>query len=148
VNRRREIVVPKPPEPEFEYSPIPRVDKEPLRPIPKNNDPRSEAASGAMSPHQASVLDAYIASFIKSNWNRPSEASVGDDPPPVSVAIRITKDGRITLRKVTCSSGIGELDRSAVRAIERSGRLPRHLLSYISGRHYDVTIVFRITDEA
>ena len=100
-----------------------------------------------MSAHQASLLDAYIESFIKRNWNRPSQASVGDNPPPVSVAIRVTKEGRITLRGVKCRSGIRELDRSAVEAIERAGRLPRHALSSISGRYYDVTIVFRITDE-
>lgn len=146
LTRDRQIVVPNPPEPKFDLPPIDRVEPRPLRPVPTNKDRRSDLANAAMSPNQASLLDAYIASFIKSNWNRPSEASVGDDPPPVSVAIRITKDGRITLRGVTCSSGVPELDRSAVRAIERSGRLPRHLLSYISGRHYDVTIVFRITD--
>ncbi len=144
--RPRPKVTPKPDEPKFDYTPLDRVEKERIRPVQTNERP-SDIVSEGMSAHQASLLDAYIESFIKRNWNRPSQASVGDNPPPVSVAIRVTKEGRITLRGVSRRSGIRELDRSAVQAIERSGRLPRHVLSSISGRHYDVTIVFRITDE-
>ena len=73
---------------------------------------------------------------------------VGNDPPHVSVAIRIAMDGRITRTQIVRRSGIGSLDDSAVKAIQRSNPLPVGLPRDMGGRHYDVTILFRITDEA
>jgi TonB family protein len=93
-------------------------------------------------------LDDAIAAFIKSNWSRPSRAAVGEDPGPVRVDVTITKDGRIIFKGISRSSGNGALDRTAVKAIKDSGRLPRHLKSRLSVKHHDVTIVFSITDEA
>jgi TonB family protein len=92
--------------------------------------------------------DAVIASVVKSNWVRPSRAVVGENPPSVSISIRIAGDGTITRRQITRSSGIGLLDSSAIRAIENSNPLPLGLPSYIRGRYYDVTIVFQVTDDA
>jgi len=91
--------------------------------------------------------DAVIAGIIKSNWVRPSRAVVGENPPSVSISIRIAGDGTITRRQITHSSGIGLLDASAVKAIDNSNPLPLGLPSYISSRYYDVTIVFQVTDE-
>ncbi|MDP2896390.1 MAG: TonB family protein [bacterium] len=92
--------------------------------------------------------DAVIASVVKSNWVRPSRVVVGENPPSVSISIRIAGDGAITRRQIAHSSGIGPLDSSAIKAIDNSNPLPLGLPSYIRGRYYDVTIVFEVTDEA
>ena len=99
------------------------------------------------SPGGTSSYDALISRLIKSNWIRPSQAMVGENPPAVSVEIRIALDGRITRPKVVKSSGISLLDASAVKAIERSNPLPIGIPSTMGLRYYDVTIVFRITEE-
>ena len=91
--------------------------------------------------------DSLVASYIKSNWIRPSRAVVGDSPPAVKVAIRIATDGRITKSQVAESSGVSALDASALDAIRRSNPLPMRLPSYMARRSYDVTIEFCITDE-
>lgn len=108
----------------------------------------SVSGDGGSSYGGSSSYDALIGGVVKSNWTRPSRAVVGDNPPCVSVAIRIALDGRITQSQVTKSSGISLLDASAVKAIEKSNPLPLGLPSYIGGRYYDVTIIFQITDEA
>ena len=56
------------------------------------------------------------------------------------------------VRRLGCKSMAVQADitdNAAVKAIKDSGRLPRHLLSRLSVKHYDIiTIVFSITDEA
>lgn len=110
---------------------------------------RQDDVVGRFSPSGggSSSYDALISGYIKSNWVRPSQAMVGENPPAVSVEIRIALDGRITRREVVKSSGISLLDASAVKAIERSNPLPIGVPSTMGLRYYDVTIVFRITEE-
>ncbi|NQT83667.1 TonB family protein [bacterium] len=140
---------PAPVKPSYDFQEITKVEREALPEFSPRTIRRNPGVSQVSVPAGvASSFDAQIASFIKSNWVRPSRAVLGEDPPTVSVAIRIAIDGRITRKRITGASGIGLLDASAVKAIERSNPLPIGLPTYMGHRHYDVTIVFRIADEA
>lgn len=142
-------------EPPSDFTEIAKLERE-MEPPPR--PARGVAATGRLSVSAGGTLssstggsfsyDALIAAVIRNNWVRPSRSVVGDDPPSVSVAIRIAIDGRITQSRVARSSGIALLDASAVKAIERSNPLPIGLPADIASRYYDVTIVFRITEEA
>ncbi len=147
----REVPVPKPRPREdrsYDFRPLAKLEEEALPQHPLTTV-REVAGPGSLSvsAEGGSSFDAYIAQIIKSNWIRPSRAVVGENPPSVSVAIRIALDGKITERRITRGSGIGLLDASAVKAIERSNPFPIGLPSYMGRRYYDVTIVFHITDE-
>jgi len=128
---------------------IGKLEKETLR-TPPRRTVRERAGVGKLlvPTGGTSSFDAYIAGIIKSNWVRPSRAVVGENPRPVSVAIKIAMDGTITSWRITRGSGNGSLDDSAIKAIERSKRLPIGLPRDMGRRYYDVTIVFRLTDEA
>lgn len=145
-----------------DVTPLKKLEKETLSPSPDEmSGERTRAArlsvlSGGNTGYSGGPgggggsysYDAVIASVVKSNWVRPSRVVVGENPPSVSISIRIAGDGTITRRQIAHSSGIGPLDSSAIKAIENSNPLPLGLPSYIRGRYYDVTIVFEVTDEA
>lgn len=142
----------KTPDPPVEYpkdfTALRKLDKETTasRPIPRVAN--SGRRDGSVSTGSSASYDAIIAGYIKSKWIRPSRAVVGDNPRPVSVAIRIAMDGKITQSQVVRRSGIDVLDFSAIQAIKKSNPLPVGLPSYMARRYYDVTIVFCVTDEA
>jgi TonB family protein len=145
--RQRESLPPS--EPSSNVPEIGKLEKETLR---SPSTPRFHEPAGvgklSVPPVGTSSFDAYIAGVIKSNWVRPSRAVVGESARSTSVAIRIATDGKITRKRITRSSGSGVLDASAMRAVEMSNPLPIGLPRDMGRPYYDVTIVFRLTDEA
>lgn len=151
VTRKREVRQRKSPPPErsFDVPQIGKLEKETLR-SPSPPHPHERVGIGKLSVPAVgtSSFDAYIAGIIKSNWVRPSRALMGENARSTSVAIRIAMDGKITHKRITRNSGSGVLDASAMMAVERSNPLPIGLPTDMRRRYYDVTIVFRLTDEA
>jgi TonB family protein len=131
-----------------EFTALRKLDKETTPSRPVSHAANSGASDVSISTGSSASYDAIIAGYIKSKWVRPSRGVVGDNPGPVSVAVRIAMNGEITRSQVVDSSGIDVLDVSAIQAIQKSNPLPVGLPGYMTRRYYDVTIVFCITDEA
>lgn len=152
VTRKRKVrqrESPPPPEPSHSLPEIGKLEKETLRsPSPPRFHERVGIGKLSVPPVGTSSFDAYIAGIIKSNWARPSRAVVGENARSTSVAIRIAMDGKITRKGITRNSGSGVLDASAMKAVEKSNPLPIGLPRDMGCRYYDVTIVFRLTEEA
>jgi len=130
-----------------DIAPIPKLKKE-WTPARRRKSPQTSGARNiSVAAGSSASYDAIIAGYIKSNWMRPSRAVVGNNPRPVSVAIRIAMDGKITRTRVVKSSRISVLDASALQSIKKSNPLPVGLPSYMARRYYDVTIVFCVTDD-
>jgi TonB family protein len=112
---------PKPAEPEKEKPPPP-VTKGP-----ESDQPESPAAStSSVRVDDEDFRFAYYLEIIKErvsfNWSPPPVS--GRDNLICTVYFRVLRDGRISRVKVEQASGFSLFDKSALRAVERSGPLP------------------------
>ena len=92
-----------------------------------------------------SAYESTIQQIIRNNWMQPGRAVVGQNPPVVLVTIVVARNGNIISRRITKSSGIAQLDESALRAIDDSNPLPM-LPSYITGSQKDFELRFIVED--
>jgi TonB family protein len=92
-----------------------------------------------------STYDSLIQQVIRNNWKEPGRAIVGANPPVLLATITVDRNGNILASKITQSSGIQQLDESALKAIEDSDPLPR-LPAYITGTQRDFELRFIVED--
>lgn len=115
---------------------------------PPENVTKSPAGSGYGKSGvygSGSAYESTIQQIIRNHWMQPGRAIVGQNPPFVLVTIIVDRNGNIISRRITKSSGIAQLDESALRAIDDSNPLPK-LPSYITGSQKDFELRFIVED--
>ena len=110
--------------------------------IPSNSGSgRNTGSGGKYGGGSGSAYELTIQQIIRNNWMQPGRAIVGPNPPVVLVTIIVDRKGNIISRKVTKSSGIAQLDESALNAVDESNPLPE-LPTYITGVQKDFELRF------
>jgi TonB family protein len=79
-------------------------------------------------------------------WQQPSSLT-GQKGLVTTVEVRVQRDGQITAKKISTSSGNTQMDDSVTRALEAVTRLPE-LPAGMGGFYKDITIDFELTDMA
>lgn len=83
---------------------------------------------------------------VSSNWNQPSSRLIMQDRLSTQVSFRIQRDGSTDLVTVRRSSGLPNVDQSAVKAVRSSTPFPPLPDDYQED-HLDVTIDFTVKQE-
>ena len=106
--------------------------------------PSQAEPSGGEGGQSGNEDDAYMAAVrkrISGNWQVSEITPSIVSAPVVYLVFEIRRDGAIENAQITRSSGIAEVDRSALQAVQASSPLPR-LPPYYSGGHVRVKLYF------
>jgi TonB family protein len=98
-------------------------------------------ATGATVTDELSRYYALMHETLFRAWQQPTTVRPGTT---ATAEIRVQRDGRITARRITRSSGDTTMDQSVQRALDTVTRLSP-LPSLIPGAHYDFSIEFELT---
>lgn len=101
------------------------------------------ASSG--TPSEWSVYYALVRAAMYDEWKPPASVTPGAGP---QISIRVQRDGTITQRTMTRSSGNALLDESAMRAARAVTRISRPLPEGFSGSYRDITVDFELAGTA
>jgi len=107
-----------------------------------------DATAGVQAGGEISLFGWYQSSVSRalySTWRRPLLAGMRD-PLAVGISFNIQKNGTVTGLRVTQSSGVPALDRSALRAVADASPLPR-LPPAWRGSSMTAAYLFEITPE-
>ncbi len=83
---------------------------------------------------------------VSSNWKQPSSRLITQDQLSTQVSFRIRRDGSAEIVTVRRSSGLPNVDQSAVKAVKSSAPFPPLPDDYMED-HLDVTIDFTVKQE-
>ena len=117
----------------------PKLTQEQIRKLLEANIKFSPA--GAPTSANFSDLQLYYATVrdvMYGAWNQPSTAALGLR---AEVTIRVQKNGAISSRKLTRSSGSSQMDNSVMTAVNSVARL-RALPAEVRDPHLDITVEF------
>lgn len=96
--------------------------------------------------HPYALYLSQIRAIMYEAWQQPSSL-IGKEGLVTTVEIRVQRDGRITAKKISRSSGNSQMDDSVVSALETVERLPE-LPAGFGGLYKDITIDFELTEMA
>jgi TonB family protein len=139
------------PAPKPKHSTTATQDNPPPAPVQSNETGKTEAPPGASSNVRVDDENFRFAYYLEVIKER---VSFNWSPPPVSrgdnvlctVYFRVMRDGRVSQVRIEQDSGFDLFDKSAVRAVDRSGPLPP-LPAGFDGRWLGVHFEFQQTSE-
>lgn len=120
----------------------PRLTPEQLRKLLEANIKFSSAGSPSSSVDDLSLYYTAVRDIMYGAWNQPSTAARGLR---AEVTIRVQRNGAISSRKLTRSSGSAMMDNSVMQAVNRVARL-RSLPPTVPGDSLDITVEFVVGD--
>ena len=141
----------KPTPPKEDPKPAPPEDPEPMEDAANDGGTAErigDATAGVQAGGEISLFGWYQSSVSRalySTWRRPLLAGLRD-PLVVGISFDIQKNGTVTGLRVTESSGVPALDRSALRAVADASPLPR-LPPGWRGSSMTAAYLFEITPE-
>ena len=122
------------------------------RPESRDSEPAEvqQAASASATVTVSRFPYAWYLSIIQgkvsSNWKQPSSRLITREQLSTQVSFRIRRDGTVELVTVRRSSGLSNVDQSAVKAVKSSMPFPPLPDDYMED-HLDVTIDFTVKQE-
>ncbi len=121
----------------------PKLTQEQIRKLLEANIKFSPAgASAGANFSDLSLYYATVRDSMYGAWNQPGTAALGLR---AEVTIRVQKNGAISSRKLTRSSGSSQMDNSVMSAVNSAARL-RPLPAEVRDPHLDITIEFVVGD--
>ncbi len=121
-----------------------RPESEPERPQPEQTASASATVTASRFPYAWYL--SIIQGKVSSNWKQPSSRLITQDQLSTQVSFRIRRDGATELVTVRRSSGLPNVDQSAVKAVRSSTPFPPLPDDYQED-HLDVTIDFTVKQE-
>ena len=131
-----------------EPKPAPPSDPEPVEDSGEEPERVGDSTGGVQAGGEISLFGWYQSSVSRalySTWRRPLLAGLRE-PLAVHISFDIQKNGTVTGLRVTESSGVPALDRSALRAVADASPLPR-LPPAWRGSSMTAAYLFEITPE-
>jgi TonB family protein len=108
--------------------------------------PAVGTGTGGGKYHPYALYLSQIRAIMYEAWQQPSSL-IGQKGLVTDVEIRIQRDGQITSKKISTSSGNSQMDDSVLRALEKVERVPE-LPAGFGGSYQDITIDFELTELA
>jgi len=118
----------------------PEVEQQPVEPV------ASASATVTVSRFPYAWYLSIIQGKVSSHWRQPSSRLITQDQLSTQVSFRIRRDGSAELVTVRRSSGLPNVDQSAVKAVRDSTPFPPLPDDYMED-HLDVTIDFTVKQE-
>ena len=123
----------------------PPVEPAPGEPAEATGDATAAVESLTGGASEFAWYRTSVTAALYSHWRRPILAGLAE-PREVLVSFEILRDGRASDVRVSQSSGVPSLDRSALRAVQDASPLPP-LPSGLSGASLSASFLFRLFPE-
>ncbi len=117
--------------------------EEEREPEPVVEEPAAASAVVTASRFPYSWYLSIIQGKVRLNWKQPSSRLVSDEKLSTQISFRIGRRGEIEVVTVRRSSGLQNVDQSAVKAVRESTPFPPLPADYMED-HLDVTIDFTV----